>query len=264
MDLHEKIKSLRLNQSLTQKALGELLDVSTVSIGHWEAGTKNPSVSALVSLAQTFGVSTDYLLGVMTTDEEHNGLLFTKNEQILLSNYRSLDTYGKKAVDAVCEIEKSRVESERQLTKSNIIQIQHGDGKYIPRYTTPSAAGHSVPLDGDDYVMVLVNEDVPADADFAVRIQGDSMAPYIQDGDTVYVKRDCEIPVGDIGIFCVNGAMYCKQYYIDRSGSLVLVSANPDRRNTNIIIDSDSGTSVQCYGRVLLNRRIELPDYIFE
>ena len=265
MELCERIKSLRLKRGLTQKELGEQLDVSTVSIRHWETGTKSPSMSAIISLAQIFQVSTDYLLGVAVEQERDNTLL-TKGELTLLSNYRLLDKHGRKAVDTICIIEKARVESERikPTTKPNVITLQQNPSRYIPRYTTPSAAGYSVPLDGDDFEMILVDENVPSDADFAVGIQGNSMYPYIQDGDTVYVKKDCELSIGDVGIFCVDGAMYCKQYYIDEERNLTLVSANPRLRNTNIHISADSEASVRCYGKVLLDCRIELPDYIFE
>ncbi len=53
-----------------------------------------------------------------------------------------------------------------------------------------------------------------ARADFAVRIQGDSMEPYIHDESVVYVNRD-PLADGDVGIFCVDGAMLCKQYHRD-------------------------------------------------
>ena len=42
--------------------------------------------------------------------------------------------------------------------------------------------------------MILVDENVPDDADFAVGIQGNSMSPYIHDGDTVYVIKQASIP----------------------------------------------------------------------
>lgn len=63
--------------------------------------------------------------------------------------------------------------------------------------------------------MIPVNEKVPIEADFAVRIQGNSMYPHIKDGDTVFVKKNCKLHNGDVGIFSVNGEMYCKQYYLD-------------------------------------------------
>ena len=265
MELGERIKALRLEKSLTQKELGKYLDVSEMSVRCWEYGTKNPSMSAIVALAHLFGVSTDYLLGV-TVDESRDNLLLNKQEKVLLSNYRVLDKHGRKAVDTLCLIEKSRVEAEAvSQPRATIIQMPHkSPSRYIPRYTTPSAAGYSVPLDGEDFEMVLVDEPVPADADFAVGIQGNSMSPYIHDGDTVYVKKDCDLEVGDVGIFCVDGAMYCKQYYIDEERNLTLVSANPRLKHTNVFVGANSDAEVRCYGKVILNCRVELPNYLFE
>lgn len=265
MELHERIKFLRLKKGLTQEELSASLGVSVVSIRSWEAGTKKPSMSAIVSLAKTFKVSTDYLLGV-TIEQERDDALLTKNEINLLSNYRLLDSHGKKLVDTICNIEKERVSSGwiERAPKPDIISTSKKPSRYIPRYNTPSAAGYSVPLDGDDFEMILVDENVPCDADFAVGIQGDSMYPYIKDGDTVYVKKDCELSIGDVGIFCVDGAMYCKQYYIDKERNLTLVSANPKLKDTNVYVSAYSGSEVRCYGKVLLDCRVELPDYILE
>lgn len=83
-------------------------------------------------------------------------------------------------------------------------------------------------------------------------------------GIVVYVKKDEELSIGDVGIFCVDGAMYCKQYFLDDEGNLILVSANPDLKHTNIFVSADSGSSVRLCGKVLLNQRVELPDYLFE
>lgn len=265
MKLSQRIQSLRIKCNLTQKELGDIINVSVVSIGGWENDTRKPSAEAIIALAKAFNVSTDYLLGV-TVEPEKDDLLLSQSEKTLLSNYRVLDKHGRKAVDTISIIEKSRVESEgkvRLLSQSNVTSSQK-HSRYIPRYTTPSAAGSSVPLDGDDFEMILVDDTIPADADFAVGIQGNSMYPYIHDGDTVYVKRDAELAIGDVGIFCVDGTMYCKQYYLDENRNLVLLSANPRLRHTNVFVDTESGADVRCYGKVLLDCRIDLPDYIYE
>lgn len=121
-----------------------------------------------------------------------------------------------------------------------------------------------MPLDGAEFEMIPVDDSVPDDADYAVDIQGNSMAPYIYDGDMVFVKKDADLSIGDVGIFCVDGAMYCKQYYLTDEGTLVLASANPELRHTNIVLSQESGRSVRTCGKVLLNQRVELPDYLFE
>ena len=56
---------------------------------------------------------------------------------------------------------------------------------YIREYLTPAAAGYASPAEGDDYIMVPVTDKVPEGADYAVRIDGDSMEPYIKDGSRV-------------------------------------------------------------------------------
>lgn len=253
MQFHERLKYLRVCNDMTQKELSERLDISTVSIRNWETGTKSPSMSAIVSLAKIFRVSTDFLLGV-TVDLEKDGALLDGNERTLVCDYRMLDKHGQKAVSAICAIEKARVKESATFSRSS--------HRYIPKYITPAAAGLSAPLDESECEMILVDESVPYNADFAVRIHGDSMYPYIQNGDIVYVKKDCELSVGDIGIFCVDGSMYCKQYYIDSSNNLVLISANPDLRNTNVYINSENQSSVVCYGKVLLDQKVNLPNYV--
>lgn len=259
MGIQERIKSLRLQKSITQKQLADEIGVSVVSVQGWENGSKTPSLKAAVGIAGYFEVSCDYLFGAKNSHIP-DLVLYSQSEKRLLDCYRSLDSFGRKTVDMVCRIERDRVESTGDI---HVIMNETGKvHRLIPRFYTPSAAGLSSPSDGDDYE--LVNADnAPDGADFAVGIQGNSMFPYISDGDTVYVQKNTDIRIGDIGIFCVDGAMYCKQYYIDNDGNLTLVSANPKLRHTNVSVAADGGSSVVCYGKVL-GISAELPDYFLE
>lgn len=100
--------------------------------------------------------------------------------------------------------------------------------------------------------MIRVDDSVPGDADYAVCIAGDSMEPYIHDGDMVFVKETENLDEGDVGIFSVNGEMLCKQYHIDNERNLHLLSANPERADVSVHISPDSGYTVRCCGKVLL------------
>lgn len=255
MEFHERLKALRIQHSMTQKQLGEILGVSVMTIRNWESGTKTPSMAAIISLSKTLNTPSDYILGI-AKDDKISIMPTSKSEAKLLSDFRMLDSYGRHAVEAVCAAEKLRVEETLDGERVAI--------RYIPKYTTPSAAGYSAPIDEDEYKMIPVDGSVPRDADFATIAHGDSMAPYIHDGDTVFVKKDCELDVGDIGIFVVNGARYCKQYYMDADRNLTLVSANPDLKNSNVYISADSNATVKCCGKVLLGYNIPLPDYFLE
>ena len=115
-----------------------------------------------------------------------------------------------------------------------------------PLYRSPAAAGYAAPVFGEDYELLTVDGEVPVGAELAVRIQGDSMEPYIRDESVVYVNHDPLRP-GDVGIFCVDGDMLCKQYYRDSLGTVYLFSLNRSRSAAG------SGRSLTCFGRVMLH-----------
>ena len=60
----EKIKALREQNGLTQAALAKQLGITRSSVNAWEMGISVPSTQYIVELAETFKVSTDYILGV--------------------------------------------------------------------------------------------------------------------------------------------------------------------------------------------------------
>lgn len=60
--LGAKIKELRLNQNMTQAALGKLLNVSQMAVYKWEKQLTEPDTLTLIKLANLFNVSIDYLL----------------------------------------------------------------------------------------------------------------------------------------------------------------------------------------------------------
>jgi len=124
--------------------------------------------------------------------------------------------------------------------------------RVIPLYCSPAAAGYAAPVFGEDYEPLPVTGEVPTGAELAVRIQGDSMEPYIHDGSVVYVNHD-PLRAGDVGIFCVDGDMLCKQYYRDPLGVVYLFSLNRRRADADVILPPSSGRSLTCFGRVMLH-----------
>jgi transcriptional regulator with XRE-family HTH domain len=62
--LAERIKSLRKEKNLGQNALADALKISNASVSYWETGKQEPCASAIFKLAEYFGVSADYILGL--------------------------------------------------------------------------------------------------------------------------------------------------------------------------------------------------------
>ena len=169
------------------------------------------------------------------------------NEWEMIRRYRELDNHGRDVVDAVFEKEYSRIAAAK---------VQPEKGRVIPLYFSPAAAGYASPALGEDYEDYIVPGS--SQADFAARIDGDSMEPVLHDGDVALVKR-CPIENGDIGLFFVDGDMKCKQYCRDNFGNVYLFSVNRARADADSFISATSGVTLCCFGKVLLDRRPPLP-----
>lgn len=70
MTLGQIIKTLRLGADMTQAHLAELLSISPQAVSRWESDTAMPDISLLPPLANIFGVTTDYLLGMDTYQKD--------------------------------------------------------------------------------------------------------------------------------------------------------------------------------------------------
>lgn len=83
--LGEKIKSLRKEQNITQEKLAEYLGISYQAVSKWENGTALPDITLIPKIANFFGVSADFLLGMKEKEQTEE----LKNlEKIYLENNR--------------------------------------------------------------------------------------------------------------------------------------------------------------------------------
>ena len=61
-----RLKELRLEKGLSQKGLEKELNgkITATAIGYWELNKRVPSIDAVIILAEYFGVTLDYLVGL--------------------------------------------------------------------------------------------------------------------------------------------------------------------------------------------------------
>ncbi len=64
MIIKETIYELRTDLGISQATLAKQIGVTQKAIDFWEKGINEPKATYIVRLAEFFGVSTDYLLGV--------------------------------------------------------------------------------------------------------------------------------------------------------------------------------------------------------
>lgn len=65
----ERLKRLRMEKGITQKELADRLHISRSTIAGYESLGKEPDGEKLCAMADFFGVSVDYLLGVTDSRE---------------------------------------------------------------------------------------------------------------------------------------------------------------------------------------------------
>ena len=242
MSFCEQLQKRRKELGLSRTELAARLGVSPSAVGNYETGVSAPKEEVLLRLFDALGVDPNYLY--RDAYRAHGGIR-SDEEQALLEGYRRLSLAGRQTVHTMVRaLEDLQQESERLQPRQ--------ERRTIPLYQSPAAAGFAAPVFGEDYTLVPVEGDVPPGAELAVRIQGDSMMPQIADGDVVYVNHD-PLQNGDVGIFCVDGDMVCKQYYRDGFGMVYLFSLNRARADMDVTFHRDSGRSLTCFGRVMIH-----------
>jgi len=242
--LRERRKELGYSQGDLAKALG----VSLSAVSNYENGQNAMREDVLLRLFRVLDIEPNYLY-----QDAFSGKHFTctVEEERLVRTYRALRTPGRQTLRAMADaLTAYQEEVEAGMPEEEVRQI--------PLYRNPAAAGYASPVFGEDFDYIDVTGETPRGAEYAVRIQGDSMEPYIYDGSIAYVNRD-PLANGDVGIFCVDGEMLCKQYIRDGLGMVYLFSLNRARSDADVFLPRDSGRSMVCMGRVLLPSKPTAP-----
>jgi len=266
MAIGARIKEARTLRGLTMAQLGEKTGINKSSIKRYEDGAiSKPRLPALNAIARALDVNPAWLLGI-----SEDVLPVEETPPLPLPLHEIVDGLNDNGVSELLDYgrylyskEEFRLgEGERRsfypvaAPRALPVEIRH-----IRHYLSPAAAGYASPIEGEDYELIAVDDTVPPRADFCISVSGDSMSPYIEDGDMIYVQRDATLEMFDVGIFFVDGDVLCKQYCTDSYGNLYLLSANPKREDANRTVLRSSGSTVVCFGKVLLPRKLPKPIY---
>lgn len=248
MSFGKRLRERRRELGMSQGELALRLGVTAAAVSNYESGQNAVREEVLLKMFQVLDVDPNYLYQDSLTGKSFN---CSVEEKSLVMKYRALSTVGRQALHSVADAMGAyQADMEALAPPAEIRQI--------PLYSCPAAAGYAAPVFGEDFEYIDVTGDVPHGADLAVRIQGDSMEPVIADGSVVYVNRD-PLQNGDVGIFCVDGEMLCKQFVRDALGMVYLFSLNRKRSDADVVLPPSSGRSMVCIGRVLLSARPPIP-----
>lgn len=249
----DNLKNARKNCGMTQKEVSSSLNISPNTYKNYEQGLREPNGDTIVSIANIFNVSTDYLLGKPTAKAPESAIdrlfaekSFEEIEEELLRKYMELPHEARMAVvrflNEATEKAIRRKDAKASEEKKMLVMLR----KSLHRVS----AGTGYDLNDPDAWENVAVVDCPEarKADYMLEVDGDSMEPTFHDGDVVYVKQSPEVPVGALGVFWVDGCGYIKEL-----GDGCLISHNEKYSPIDL-----SGTDNHCIGIVL--GTAELPE----
>ena len=233
MNWLDNIKRIKSEKKFTNETLSERSGISIGTLNKLLAGaTEDPKLSTLIPLSEALGCSIDVMLGRQDDATENNSLM---------EKYNSLDDAGKESVRYILNKEYHRVKSNSGLSV-NDHRITHKIVK-LKLFDIGVSAGTGSYLFDSDYKMISINSNrISENADFAVRVSGNSMNPKYENGDILLVAEKQPVSEGELGIFSVNGESYFKQFGNDR-----LISLNKEYRD----IVFNENDDVRCFGKVI-------------
>lgn len=99
-----QLKELRQQRNLSQKELAKILNVSTGTVGNWEAGSREPDFTMTLKIADYFDVSLDTLLGRERRERIVGNEPLTATEYKMLTAFRELGENGQLTVISMTEL----------------------------------------------------------------------------------------------------------------------------------------------------------------
>lgn len=253
MSFHNRLKERREALGLKQSELGAMLGVQGNAISNYETGFSSPKADILYKMFDVLKCDANYLFQdeMKTLSENKESQALSSEAMNIAHVYDSLDKHGREVVKVVADAEAERIAEAAPVV--DLGTIRH--------YMSRPAAGPGGLVEGEDYEDIPRTPDMPKTADYCLTVSGDSMEPYIKDGQMIYVERDAELDVFDVGVFSVNGAIYVKQYCPTMPGVLMLLSANPKREAANITVLESGNDTLTYYGRVIMKKKLPEPRY---
>ncbi|MCL2409384.1 MAG: LexA family transcriptional regulator [Oscillospiraceae bacterium] len=215
------LAELRKAKKLMQKDVAaKLADygfrVTAKSIHHWEKCVSQPNIQQFLALCNILGVD-DVLWRFAGM---HRGPYAGLNQDGRVK--------AREFIDLLFHIDMYRDDPEEDTRVQRIMHL----------YDLPASAGTGNFLDDSGYEEIEAPDYVPASADFALRVSGNSMEPLFQDGQVIWIKEQEVLNSGEIGIFAYSGEVYCKKLIVDGDKAL-LRSLNPEY--DDILVQDDYG-----------------------
>ena len=257
----DRIKLLKSQKKITNEQLASLSGIPLGTLSKLLAGmSDSPKLSNIIAICGALDCSVEYI--VSGTPENTNNYTLSAEEIRVIEDYRRLDDWGKDLVETVISKASSRVAekaTEEVVVKpektARVLPAIRTYSRYaeeqrvrtgkrpIDLYKLPVSAGVGEYLEETLVETIQIpNNEKTAEADYALRISGNSMEPKYHSGDILLVQNAESVEMGELGIFLLDGSGFFKVY-----GGDTLISLNPEYGPLLL----KEFANVQCKGRVI-------------
>lgn len=191
----KKRKEAGISQTgLAERLLEYDIHVKNAAISSWEKNVNTPTAYQLLAICEILAIRDIYAEFIGGDD----GNIFD-----------GLNHSGiQRAKEYIDLLKKSEEFSENKSVEKPLKFFRR-----MPIAVLPASAGTGEMID-EELFEEQEFEHVPEDAEFGVRLNGDSMEPTFHNGEIVWIRRNEQIRPGEIGLFFLDGMAYCKRFML--------------------------------------------------
>ena len=226
MILSKILKKYRELKGWTQEDLSKYSGVSLPTIKRYEAGDDRASLRLLKKICDAFKIDLKDIMEMADNLKDTTNVAWEQTKLKIIDNMKGLEFKNKTALkDKQTHNHNYAIKKENEPNPKKLV-------KYYP----------NIKLSAGDGVINYEDEECELiDASFlsflklkglqnieVVQVQGDSMMPYIEDGEYIILERTMEARNGDIVVFVYENQSYIKQLQtIPNEAKLCFISKNP-------------------------------------
>lgn len=227
--LGDLLKEARETVNMKQSEVAELIGCTASNVSSWERAKSKIDIESLVLLCNIYEINFSELMNKVHTKQSSD---FTNIEKNIIKKYRTLDRYGKKAIDNLLDNEYDRCQNEKII---EVLQLPMSEFKV--------SAGTGNWLEDNRYGTIeVVDTPESRKADLVIEVSGNSMEPTYHNGDNLLIRLQPSVNIGEIGVFIKDTEGFIKEL-----GKNCLISHN--KNYSDIILNEF--TDIRCVGKVI-------------
>ncbi|RXT17742.1 multidrug transporter [Lacticaseibacillus chiayiensis] len=223
MNVGERMKTIRKEKGISADSLADKIGVSRSTVFRYEKGDiEKVPIEVVAKVANALDIKPEVLMGLKAdtvVDKIHDTVV-----QLHPSRQQKVYTYAEKQLneqqnpDNVVSLDEARVERNLDEPAFNV----EVDGIVAAGYGAFNDDRYE-PMD----TVKIPDSAIPLHYDYCFKVVGDSMSPYYEDGEFVFVQKTQDVTNGMIAVVDIDDMTFIKKLIFEQD-RLCLRSLNDD------------------------------------